>query len=207
MNMDVEPVLDAEIISVSRPDAERLDKRIRLIVDNLNNNLVKLYELVELAKIGEIHAALGFPSWTAYIADVFHGEVRLDREHRRELVAYLSGEGMSQRAIAGVVGVARNTAKSDLRAQVDQFDPPAPRPVTGLDGKCYPPSRPRRGPIIDEFRGVSLKLYPLETKIRKLIADDRIARNRDALRGHRNDLIRFRDTLNDVIDQLGGDVG
>jgi hypothetical protein len=121
--MDIEPVIDAEVVSVSRAEAERLDKRIRLLTEAVNNNLVKLYELVELAKVGEIHVVLGFPSWTAYIADVFGGQVRLDREQRRELVGYLSGEGMSTRAIAETVDVSKNTVTSDLR-QVSQTGTP-----------------------------------------------------------------------------------
>ena len=69
------------------------------------------------AKQGGIHVALGFPSWTAYIADVFKdNSVRLKGEARRELVAYLSDEGMSNRAIAGITGTDQRTVRRDRAA-------------------------------------------------------------------------------------------
>jgi len=65
-------VVDAEVVDpIEAPDAQRLDKRIRLLVQSIADNAAKLYELVEQAKHGEIHKALGFPSWTAYVSDVF----------------------------------------------------------------------------------------------------------------------------------------
>ena len=70
------------------------------------------------AKNGAVHVALGFPFWTAYLADAFTIDVRLEREARAELVGYLSGEGMSQRAIADVVGVKRKTVRKDIAEQV-----------------------------------------------------------------------------------------
>lgn len=118
-------VIDAELVTpISRADAERLDKRIRLLVGSINDNLAKLDALVQQAKAGEIHKALGYASWTAYVADVFTIQVRLEREKRRELVGYLSGEGMSQRAIAETIGVDRNTVRTDLRSQVGEIHPP-----------------------------------------------------------------------------------
>ena len=110
-------VVEAELVPVlDRDAAERLDGRIRRMVNAVNEHLSKLQELVDEAKRGDIHVALGYPSWTAYLADVFTVQVRFDREQRRELVAYLSGEGMSQRAIADVVGVGVGTVNRDLDA-------------------------------------------------------------------------------------------
>jgi transposase len=135
-------MVDAEIVEpLDKKSVEQLDRRIRLLVGTIHDQMVKLSELVTEAKRGNLHEALGFPSWTAYLADVFTVEVRLDGEQRRELVAYLSGEGMSQRAIADVVGVDRKTVRKDLAEQVGETGPPAP--VTGLDGKTYSP-KPKR---------------------------------------------------------------
>lgn len=233
-------------------DAKRLDHRIRLMVSSIGDSMNKLYELVERAKAGDIHTALGFPSWTAYVADACKIHVRLDREQRREMVGWLSDEGMSQRAIAETVGVSQMTVNGDLRAAVGEQNcspEPAVNPlaevvdavvekahqqgdtssaniativsdtfcrvragepkVTGIDGKQYgkqqaPRQRPRR-PITDEFRHEILKWHPRVDRIAKLGADDRIARNIDGLVGSRNDLIRFRATLDEVIRQLGGE--
>ena len=108
-------VIDAKVVpALDRPAAERLDRRIRLMVDAVNKNVEKLEDLVDEAKRGDIHSALGYASWTAYLSDVFTVQVRLDRDRRRELVGYLAGEGMSQRAIADVVGISKNTVTADL---------------------------------------------------------------------------------------------
>jgi hypothetical protein len=102
------PFPGPEVIEpLDRAAAERLDKRMRLLVGTINDNIAKLHDLVQEAKRANIHATLGYPSWTAYLADVFTVDVRLEREQRCELVGYLSGEGMSNRAIADVTGRVR----------------------------------------------------------------------------------------------------
>lgn len=56
--------------------------------------------------------------------------VRWCRPHRREVVAWLSGEGMSTRAIAPIVGADHVTVSRDLKAGVANETPaPAPRPT------------------------------------------------------------------------------
>jgi hypothetical protein len=121
------------IVPLTRDDAERLDGEIRGLVKVTHTSIAMLYERVEEAKRGNIHAVFGFPSWTAYLADVFTVPVRLGPAQRREMVGYLSGEGMSQRAIADVVGADRKTVRKDLDEQVGETGPP----VTGRDGKTY----------------------------------------------------------------------
>jgi hypothetical protein len=209
MSADMEPVIDAEVVSVDRAEAERLDKRIRLLAGSINDSLAKLYELVERAKVGEIHAVLGFPSWTAYVADVFGGQVLLDREQRRELVGYLSGEGMSQRAIAVVVHADQKTVSNDLRSAREEVggalcaatrnareenSSPEPTPTTGLDGKTYPkppePSKPRRGPITDDFDRAVSDLTRVANRIGRLGADDRFNKNREVLSCRASDITR-----------------
>ena len=88
-----------------------------------------------------------------------------------------------------------------------------PKPITGRDGKTYRPKPPqpqqeskqRRWPITEEFRALSLKLAPVGRRIDRLSADDRIVRYRGKLNVNRNELTRFRDALNGLIDQLDGD--
>jgi hypothetical protein len=196
---DIDLVLDAEVVEPLDQDhgaAERLDKRIRLLVGTINNSISKLYTLVEEVKSGQIHLALGFPSWTAYVADVFTVPVRLGREQRTELVEYLSGEGMSQRAIANVVGTSVGTVNNDLSQVFNSEHLPDPelavdehRPTTGLDGKLYPPKpsapqpdvapKPRRKPITDEAHAISLDLGRINKRLAKLVDDDRFGQNRD----------------------------
>jgi transposase len=131
-SMTVDTVIDAEAIRA----AQRRDKRIRLTVGTIADNMEKLYTLVEEAKADPIHAAaLGFTSWTAYVADVCSAmTVRLGAAQRRELVSYLSGAGLSQRAIADATGVGVGTVNRDLAAAPVPNGTPD---VTGKDGKTY----------------------------------------------------------------------
>ena len=151
--MTVDCIVDAEVVpTLDRAAAERLDKRIRLLVGTINDSIAKLHDLVQEAKHGDAHVALGFPSWTAYLADVFTVEVRLERGARAELVGYLSGEGMSQHTIADVVGVGVGTVNRDLAASpVPNGTPECDRKVIGQDGKSYPASKPppRPAPPVD----------------------------------------------------------
>jgi hypothetical protein len=188
---DIDLVLDAEIAeAMDHSAAERLDKRIRLLVGSIGDSLDKLHTLVDEAKRGEIHQALGFPSWPAYLADAFTIQVKLGREHRRELVAYLSGEGVSQRVITDVVGADRKTVRKDLAEhQVGETGPPDSKPVTGRDGKTYQPpkpkpqepSSPQRKPITDTATSISLDLARINKRIAGLVDDDRFGRHRDAI--------------------------
>jgi hypothetical protein len=143
---------------LSHREAERLTDQIKFTVESIDNGLFKLRNLLEEAQGSNVWQILGFSSWTAYLASLFEGRpVRLAREDRQELVGYLSGEGMSSRAIAPIVGASVSTVKTDMQvANLGQLDrssagpaltealtapvDDAPRPVTGLDGKTY--SRP-----------------------------------------------------------------
>jgi len=128
--------------------AKRLDSRIRLLAGTIRDNLHKIAELVEEAKRGQVHVALGFVSWPAYLADALGGQLELNTDARRSVVELLAGEGMSQRAIAQVVGVSEITVRRD-KAQVRHDVAPerevalpvnesgAPPSVTGIDGKNY----------------------------------------------------------------------
>ena len=71
------------------------------------------------------HIALGYASWPAYLADVL-GEtpLRLERDVRQELVAELTAQGMSTRAIAPIVGASVAQVKRDAGGS---FGPPARR--------------------------------------------------------------------------------
>lgn len=140
--------MSSAVAPLGRNAAERLDTQLRLMVGTINGYLAQLYELVQTAKHGNVHETLGFASWTTYLADVFTVDLRLEREQRRELVGYLSAEGMSNGVIADVVGADRKTVRRDL-AQVGEKGPP--EKVTGRDGKTYkrgsvakPPVAPKR---------------------------------------------------------------
>ena len=90
----------SEVIALDVNAARRLTERIRLIAQNVADNVEKLRELVAEAKDSNAHVALGYASWTAYLQDVFGDEpLRLARDVRQELVAELTAQGMSSREI------------------------------------------------------------------------------------------------------------
>jgi len=146
-------------LAITSDEAQRLTQRIRLVAQTLSENIDKLKLLVAEARESNAYAALGYPSWTAYLADVL-GEtpLRLEREVRQELVAELSAQGMSTRAIAPIVGASQRTVAGDVSKiahladdgdlpaydaetgeviEAELVDPEPVRPVVGLDGKQY----------------------------------------------------------------------
>lgn len=133
--------------TLSAHDARLLTQRIQLVAGNAREALEKLHVLVEQARSGGAHAVLGFASWTDYLSSTLgESPMRLDREQRRELVAYLAGEGMSTRAIAPIAGVDQKTVRNDLRAAGEEKSSPAatlPTPIHGRDGKTYVRPEPK----------------------------------------------------------------
>lgn len=121
-------------------DARRLTERIRYAAANYTEAKAKVLALVDEAKAGSAHVALGYKSWTAYLSDVLSEEpLRLARDERREMVVRLTAEGMSTRAIAPIVGAHHSTVADDIEASAVgdptvESDAPVVRTITGLDG-------------------------------------------------------------------------
>lgn len=112
---------------LSPTEAQRLTQRIKLTASTIRDNLWKLRNLVEEAKTSNAWQVLGFASWTAYLADTLADEpMRLGRDERQELVEYLSGEGLSTRAIAPIVGVTHETVAQDIKTAPVRNLTPAP---------------------------------------------------------------------------------
>jgi hypothetical protein len=108
-------------------EAQRLTQRIKLTAGTIRDNLWKLSNLVEEAKQSNAWQILGFASWTAYLADTLADEpMRLGREERQELVGYLSGEGLSVRAIAPIVAASVGTVHADQEVFRNEHLTPEP---------------------------------------------------------------------------------
>lgn len=142
--------------SLTVEDARRLTDRIRLLGENLADTLDKMAELIDQARTGSAWLALGYRSWTEYVATEFASVLpRLGREPRQEFVRALDSRGMSTRAIAPIVGADHSTVVRDL-ARGASAPPQAPEveaepvdmpptveptrtrpPVVGIDGKTY----------------------------------------------------------------------
>lgn len=144
------------------PGYRALDQDIRAMAKTIATDLVEFGRLIERAKTEHLWERLGFKSWTAYIADVVGRNMKvLPVEDRRQIVAFLDDEGMSQRAIAAAVGVSQKTVDRDLDelshddSVADDDDELAPvltivkERRTGLDGKSRPahPQERTRTPL------------------------------------------------------------
>jgi hypothetical protein len=119
--------MEVEQKVMSRSDAERLTERIRHTANTFVDAKEKLSRFIQEAQEGRAHEALGFRSWTEYVAQVFSDTplMRLSRDERRELVGKMSESGMSTRAIAPIVGASNFTVSKDREAVRDLT--PAPR--------------------------------------------------------------------------------
>lgn len=199
--------------------ARRLTERIRLVAKNVADNVEKLRDLVSEARESDVHQVLGYASWTAYLKDVFGDEpLRLARDVRQELVAELSAQGMSARAIAPIVGVSASTVKTDVQvARTGHVKAADPRPmvnpstgevtdeprittathtvktVTGLDGKKYMPMPPKKSRSANRDLSIinDIRLY-----LRAIGKSHEIARLSQEGKQH------IIDALNDTITQL-----
>lgn len=190
----------SELVALDIDGARRLTERIRLIAANVADNVEKLRALVAEAKEGNVHELLGYPSWTAYLKDVFGDEpLRLARDVRQELVAELAAQGMSTRAIAPIVGTSHMQVANDIHetgvknfttdsvvvihvnAETGEVADEPPREIAGLDGKAYtaPAKREVRRPsIIDSARTAGWELRKAIERLERLKADDRYAKNK-----------------------------
>lgn len=90
--------------------------------------------------------------------------------------------------------------------EVERSPAPSRPAVTGLDGKTYTQreqSRPRRKALTDSFWTAAYDLGKRIESVHRLTEDDRFPQNAEKVAAaHRNDLIRYRDLLEQVISQL-----
>lgn len=118
--------------------ARKITERLRLQATNYQEAREKVIATLTEARDGGAAELLGYASWTAYMADVFgDAPLRLERDARQELVAELSAQGMSTRAIAPVVGVSHMQVATDLRGVKDFTPAPAPSGTHFMDGNLY----------------------------------------------------------------------
>jgi|GEM_PF-4448506 len=125
---------------LSEAGARALTDRIRATAREIGDRLARLRMLVDQARDGEAWVVLGYASWTAYLAATLE-PMRLPRTERREVVGYLTGEGMSTRAIGSIVSVDAKTVTNDRRALAAaggvESSTPAQTSITGRDGRQY----------------------------------------------------------------------
>jgi hypothetical protein len=200
----------------------------RSLTDQLRGALAVLADQLEIAANLYIEAyqlrawaALGYPSWDAYL-DAELGEVRarLSRAQRLPAVVSMTEAGMSNRAIGSVLGVSEGTVRADreqVRSSTHLLEEPVevevledvvapPTTVLGTDGKTYlaastAPAR-RRRPLPDQFRDATYDLTKVIGRVTRLGEDDRFLLHADTVARHRGDLVRARDALDEVLERL-----
>jgi hypothetical protein len=191
--------------------AKALDDKIREVSGKLATDAADLLNLLKRAKAGQIHVALGFSSWPAYVIDAVQFATT-DRADRRMLSVLMYREGMSQRAIGASLGVDQKTVSNDLRSGEENSS----AVTAGLDGKTYP--REQRKPIPERQRPVTetipeavvkeavVKLTKAVDRLDLISDDARCARNRAKLMTLcGSDLQRAIKRLQAVADKLGVD--
>ena len=128
------------IATMTEDEARRLTERIRLTAHTFAESRTKLIELVEEAKTGNAHLALGYTDWRLYLSETLGDEpMRLARDDRKEFVGILAAEGMSTRAIAPIVGASIGQVHAD-RSEMNSRPnaPERPAKVMSLDGRERP---------------------------------------------------------------------
>jgi hypothetical protein len=134
-------------LSAVTDDPHQIDSDLRRKARAIASDMLVFKQLIEKAKTHRVHEALGFKSWPAYVADVIGTQMgQLPIDDRRQIVALLSREGMSNRAIAQAVGVShptviRDKAASEADQEVVHDVPPEPPPRTPGE----PPEESYRG--------------------------------------------------------------
>ncbi len=125
---------------MSSAEAGRLTRRIEHRLSQLAESYEAVLPLIHEAITRDAHAALGYASPGAYIADRFGDTLsRLGGDVRREVVRELAASGLSSRAIAPVVGTSDRQVRRDI----------GPR---SAGGTCVPPARDDAGASDDAAR-------------------------------------------------------
>ncbi len=96
---------------LSKAKAIALDKRLRLAANKTRDSVQLVAELLEQAQAGNIWKTLGFRSWPSYVQDALKGKINVDKTTRQALVAIMTGDGMSQNAIAEALGTTRDCVR------------------------------------------------------------------------------------------------
>lgn len=212
-------VLDGEVVDTPEPLSEGrakvLDKRIRQASSRVADNTAALLALLDEAAAGQIHVALGFPSWTAWVKDAVQVSPANEVE-RKSLVSLMSGKGMSQRAIASVVGANQATVSRDLA----EGDADASPDTQGLDGKTYskPKKEPKQEPLdVEEVEPPVEKQQPVSqdfkdemaylansvSSFHDILVDERFPKARKTIaKNNLNKLQEFISELQKVVDEL-----
>lgn len=111
------------VAALTTDEARRLTERIRVALDRVASSWADLGDRVAEAHERRADLALGYGSWEEYATAELSPSLGLAAEVRRELVGMLANAGMSQRAIAPVVGVTQQGVSKIARQVTTQLSP------------------------------------------------------------------------------------
>lgn len=190
------------------------------ISDRFGQSLAGLGIEVRRAVVGELTEAGLSTRAIAPVVGTSHETVRSDL---RSGVKDLTPAQTPEPADDGEADAGSGQTPEGGRVQPDAGSPtpdtsgerpaPSPSPVTGIDGKTYPrptpkpaPSKPRATPrraLPDQFFDAAYDAGKKVESLHRLIGDDRFPQNAEKVAAkHRNDLLRIRDLLEQVINSL-----
>lgn len=214
---EVVAMIDAQIVGpLSVSKAKALDKKIRAASIEVADNTAALLDLLEAAAVGQIHVALGYDNWAAYIKDAVNISPT-NTDERRALVSMMEGKGLSQRAIAAVLGVSKTTV---VRDQAESPGPNGPPDTAGVDGKTYkrkekePKQKPldvevveepepKPQPVSADFKDEMGYLANSVASFNDIMADERFPKARKTIaKNHLNKLQEYIADLHKVVDEL-----
>jgi transposase len=159
-------IVEPEVKPLNKTEAKALDKKIRTTSDRVTagigkvqNDFDQLVGLIDQAAQGEIHKALGLKSWAVWLKDAVQF-APANRIERKELIGIMSGKGLSQRTIAGMLNVSQKTVDRDLDGEVIAEG----ATVTSLDGAKRPKNK---------AKDVAPEQEPLEAETEELEEDEK----------------------------------
>ncbi|KQQ00591.1 MULTISPECIES: hypothetical protein [unclassified Rathayibacter] len=157
------------VLDMSIAEVKSAVMKLGLLRDGIEGQFAKYIEVVSSLYERRAWIAAGVPSWEEFVQqhDIL---VSLPQQDRQAISVALSEGGMSTRAIAATQGVSHVTIGKDISAA-------SGNPVT------TPPERKgRRGSLPDSFRSAMYELDRVVARVERLVACDRFAPNRAALR-------------------------
>ncbi|MCT1618495.1 hypothetical protein [Janibacter hoylei] len=203
-------------VQLITPDDVR--ESIRQTRWHLGNAAARIAWQVEM----EAWVTLGYSSWGAMREAEYGGAAfMVPSKSRPEIVRRIKeievgktarggSKHLTDQEIADTAGVSRRQVQDDLHENNEVRT--SAQNVTGTDDDVidaeivedeeHEPRPRRRRPITDAFWTATYDLRKRVESVHRLTEDDRFSRNAATLAGHRNDLIRQRDLLTEVIDRI-----
>lgn len=138
---ELQVVEDHEVlVPLDLNGAKMLDGKITSMVDGIGDRLALLGGYLREAEQGQIHLALGFNSWPAYLDERLAGRWALKGEERRRAAQMLASHGASTRAIASITGASKSTVARDISESSvpNGTDTPATQLDSGPDASNEP---------------------------------------------------------------------